>query len=328
MGKTYTGIDIGSHSIKLAVCDGAEVKTLVSEMVPVGLVAEGRITSFDAMSDFIKEACQQVPGLAKEVACVIPKANALTRRLHMPAMTRKELALNLPYEFRDYVSQGKDKFSYDYAVLGSQLDAEGRPESFDLLAVAMQKETLTDYTEMFKRINMKLQIALPEAAALQNLVGGNPAAAQNCCVLDLSSNGTHLHFFLNGTYDVLRQIELGCADIDRAIAAEYNIDEHIAAEYKHNNFEGALEKESVQNVFNMIAVEVGRALSFYGFSNPDTDIETVYYCGGGSQVKGLIEEISSHTGVVLRDIAEIMPPTAGDRALLTACPFAVGATME
>lgn len=39
MGKTYTGVDIGDSSIKLAVSDGQSVSKVAIEMLPEGLVA-------------------------------------------------------------------------------------------------------------------------------------------------------------------------------------------------------------------------------------------------------------------------------------------------
>ena len=128
MGKTYTGVDIGDSSIKLAVSDGQSVSKVAIEMLPEGLVADGRIVSHDAMADFIKSVVRSIGGVSKDVAFVVPGYDSLFRRLSLPAMTEKELRLNLPYEFRDYISQGKDRYVYDYAMLGMRNDADGQPE--------------------------------------------------------------------------------------------------------------------------------------------------------------------------------------------------------
>ena len=172
-------------------------------------MADGRIVSHDAMADFIKSVVRSIGGVSKDVAFVVPGSDSLFRRLSLPAMTEKELRLNLPYEFRDYISQGKDRYVYDYAMLGMRNDADGQPEGMDLLAVAAPKQAIADYTEMFRRAGLKLKVALPEQAAYQNLVGGNPRALANCCVIDFSHHMTKLHFFLDGAYDVARVIEIG-----------------------------------------------------------------------------------------------------------------------
>ncbi len=67
MAKTYTGIDIGDHALKVAVSDGASIKLMAVEVVPDGMVANGRIVSFDAMADFIKVLPSKYKGLDKNV---------------------------------------------------------------------------------------------------------------------------------------------------------------------------------------------------------------------------------------------------------------------
>lgn len=328
MGKAYTGVDIGDSSIKLAVCEDGVVKQTVVEPLPEGLIAEGHIVSFDAMADFIKSLTKREGGIAKNAAFVLPTADSLVRRLSLPAMTEKELLLNLPYEFRDYISQGKDRYAYDYAVLSTQMGEDGQPETLELLAVACPKQTIADFQSMFRRAGMRLRVVLPEQAALQNLVGGNPAALANCCVVDFTHLTTKLHFFSNGSYDVARIIEIGGIDVDRAIAQERGVDDHVAANYKVADFEGAQRCEAARAVYESIAVELGRALNFYGFNNPNTTIEVAYCCGGGAQLQPLMEAVAAHTDIELRSIADIMPPVKGSDDLRLRCPAAVGATMK
>lgn len=326
MGKAYTGIDIGDSSIKLVVCEGDAIKNMVIETLPEGLIADGHIVSRDAMADFIKSLVKRTGGIAKNAAFVLPPADCLVRRLTLPAMTEKELNLNLPYEFRDYIAQGKDRYQYDYAVLAMHEDADGTPESMDLLAVACPKQTIDDYLDLFRRAGMHLRVALPEQAALQNLIGGNPNALANCCVIDFTHLSTKLHFFVNGTYDVVRTIEIGGSDIDRAIAQDRGVDEHIASNYKLSNFEGAQRSAAAMSVYDSIAVEIGRAINFYGFNNPDITIEAAYCCGGGSLLEPLMETVESHVELELRSIADVMAPVQGANDFRVLCASAVGAT--
>lgn len=327
MSKEYTGIDIGESSLKLAVCDGDTIRNAAAEPLPEGLMADGRPVSFDAMADFIKAAVHRMGGAAKDVAFVMPVSDSLVRRISIPAMTAKELELNLPYEFRDYIAQGKDRYAYDYAVLGTHVGADGVPESMDLLIAASMKDTIADYTEMFRRAGMRLRIALPVQAAFQNLVGGNARALANCCILDFAHASTKLHFFAGGAYDATRTIEIGGMDIDRAIADVFDVDEHVANGYKLANYENVLTHPSARAVYESIAVEINRALNFYGFNNADVSIEAAYCCGGGTLVEPLVSTVAAQVSVELRSIAGIMPPVQGVdvRGL---CSAAVGATMK
>lgn len=93
-------------------------------------------------------------------------------------MTEKELRLNLPYEFRDYISQGKDRYVYDYAMLGMRNDADGQPEGMDLLAVAAPKRSHRRlYRDVPSRRYLKLKVALPEQAAYQEPRGRQSSRA-------------------------------------------------------------------------------------------------------------------------------------------------------
>lgn len=327
MGKTYTGVDIGTKTVKLAVCDGTSVKSIVVEDLPEGLMADGHLVSLDAMADFLKALVKRAGSIAKEVAYVLPAVDSLVRRIDIPAMTAKELELNLPYEFRDYIAQGKDRYTYDYAVLNTRTNAHGEPEGMDLLAVAAMKQTVTDYVEMFRRAGLKMSIAMPAQAAYQNLIGGNERALANCCVIDFSHSATKLHFFVDGTYDVTRIIEIGGMDVDRALATARGVDEHVANGYRLTDYEGAQTDEAAQVVYEAVAVEIGRALNFYGFNSPDTTIEAAYCCGGGLLLQPLMETVASHTDIEMRSIAEIMPPAQQADDLRALCPAAVGATM-
>lgn len=329
MGRTYTGVALGSESLKLAVCDGAVIKTVVVDSIPEGLVADGRLVSFDAMADFIKQLVRSSHGVSKDVAFVLPRADVIVRHVTIPAMSEKELALNLPYEFHDYISQDKDRYLYDYAVLGTDYDIEGVPQRLDILAVATMKETIADYREMFHRAGMRLRVAMPAQAAYQNLIGGNPRAKANCCAVNFSHTAAKLHFFANGSYDVTRVIEVGGVDVDRAIAEAYSVDVHIATKYKHANHEGAQSIPAVMAVYESVAVEIKRALNFYSFNNPDTAIEVVYFGGGGSLLQPLMDTVAAHIDIELTPIADIMPPLQGGvEDMRGLCPSAVGATLR
>ena len=328
MGKTYTGIDIGSSSLKIAICDGKIIKAMAVENFPTGLVLEDRIVSFDAMADFIKETVAQIKGAEKNVACTIHPGATITRRLRLPAMTEKELLLNLPYEFRDYISSGKEKYLYDYSVFATELDDEGKLVNMDILAVAAPKQLLEDYMTMFRRAGLRLKIALPSIVAYQNLITDNPSAKQNCCIVEFSHLATLLHFFERGIYDVTRTIDIGGIHIDRAIAQQFNIEDSQVFGYKSANFENVLAAEAVTNIYEAISIEISRALSYYSFNNLDETCEVVYCCGGGSRIQGLVDTVSSSVSVPLVSITDIMLPAANDDELRVQCCGAVGATLE
>ena len=139
---------------------------------------------------------------------------------------------------------------------------------------------------------------------------------------------TKLHFFLDGAYDVARVIEIGGIDIDRAIANEYGVDEHVADQYKRTDYQGAQRSEAARAVYQSIAIEIGRALNFYGFNNPDVVIEVAYCCGGGLLLDPLVEAVAAHADLRVSSIVDVLPTMSAPLGEALRCPVAIGATMK
>ena len=326
MAKSVTGIAIGNDNLCMAVCDNGTVQKVVIEPLPEGLKADGRLVSIDAAADFIKQVAREFGGVSKRAALVLSGAESLTRCLNLPAMTERELSLNLPYEFRDYISQGKDRYYYDYALLRMQTDADGTPETMDIMASAVSKQVIEDYAAMMRRAGMKLVAALPTSAALQNVVSGNPAAT-HCCIIDFAYQTTNLHFFKDGMYDIGRVVETGAIDIDRAIAGSYNVDDHVAQTYRLTNYEDSLRCQAAADVYERIAVEVQRALNFYEFNNPDVAVEHVYFCGSGQGNEAMVAAVEGYVDRTFESISGLIDAHGELASLAVECPAAVGATI-
>ena len=170
MAKLYTGIDIGSERLKMAVCGDQGVVSVAIEEVPESLVKDGRVTSFETMAEVIRDAARKNKINAKDCALALHSRDVFTRRITVPAMTEEELGLNLPFEFRDYIADDKDKYSFDYAVLGMQRDAAGNPVEMDILAAAAPTETIEAYRTMLRRAGFNLKMAAPDIMAYANII--------------------------------------------------------------------------------------------------------------------------------------------------------------
>ena len=327
MARAYTGIDIGSNALKIAACEGGAVRALAVEALPEGLMDGQRIVSHDAMADFLKRTVKAQGGVAKDVALVLPSDYSLVRRMEMPVMDHKELVLNLPFEFHDFIEQGKDRYFYDYAVLGPVLNDQSQLSGMDVLACAAPKDVIVDFGRMLSRAGLRLRTALPAVAALQDALERSESAQQDCCVIDFAHRHTRLHFFARGRYDVTRTIELGGRDVDRAIAEEMGVEEHLANEYKISNFKECLQLQRPGQVFETMAVEITRALNFYGFNNPEQELTCAYCVGGGANLGELVALLEQELPLPLLPASRLLGSQLQDESL-AACAAAVGATLK
>ena len=271
MAKTVLGLDIGASSIKMALMSAGQILKFEMEELPDNLVREGRILSSEALSQVLEEILKKHGLRVKNCAVVLPPETALARRVSVPYMTIDQLMVNLPYEFHDYIQKEKDQFFYDYAVVGETFDEEGEGKKLDLLAGAVRKSMILDYRNMLGKAGLKLVTAVPDCFTYRNLILAYEGRVQEHPVeygiVDLGHSAIRLHIYRGSVYETTRIIEFGGISLDALIADHLDVDQHVAAGYKLTNYENAQELEVCMDLYGKIAIELMRAVNFYGFNN-------------------------------------------------------------
>ena len=149
--EKIVGFDIGESSVKLVYFAGADLKKAVTAELPDNMVSGSRILSMDAMADFLRQTAKSNGIPLTHAALVLPSTEVFTRELVMPAMTEQQLLYNLPYEFRDYLTEEKNKYFFDYSMREVLRDESGHPTEMNLLACATLKSTVESYRAMLRR---------------------------------------------------------------------------------------------------------------------------------------------------------------------------------
>lgn len=333
MSKKIIGVEIGSFRIKLADCAGTEDEKIYLVNVPDNLVQGSRIISWDAMAEFIKETVKTNKIAARDVAVAIPKDRVFSKRVTMPIMTKEQLKINLPFEFHDYITDDKDRYVYDYAVIDKLTDEDGNITEMELLAVAAEKELVENYRAMFRRAGMKLSIIAPEFSALRNIIKDycerqDISGQKDFAIVDLGHNSIEMHFFDKGEYEITRVMEMGMREIDEYIAESMDVDIHVANMYKESDKDGVLESPECVEIYNRMAVEVMRVMNFYDFNHPENNIDTIYCCGGGAMIPALLSAISENTSMGVTEINELLETEYEDGSFALEGVLALGITRE
>ena len=322
------GMEIGASRLKIAEMKEDSLSRFSTVYLPDDIVRGDALIAFDAMSEFLKENAKK-KFKTNKVALVLPDSATYVRRLNMPAMTEAQLKVNLPYEFHDVISDDKAGYLFDYSVIEMHTDSEGKPTTMDLMASAVSKELIEQYQDMFRHAGMKLVKAAPRIMALGALAHtvAESATAGDFAVLDLGHSGTRVDIFHDGVYEVTRSIDIGIHDVVTAAADVLSCDPHIAREYLVDNQDNVLESEECKNVYSSIAVEVMRAINYYTYENRDNNLENLYFCGGGSWIHPLMQELANTIPLKLVSLSELSEEYDVSNAL-TDGPCAVGICLE
>lgn len=333
MAKKILGIEIGNCCLKIAICSDYNLERLVTADIPDNLVREDEIVSWDAMAEFLKEVIKENKISVKNVAAVIPEKLVYTKHVVMPAMTVDQLKVNLPYEFHDYITEDKDKYFYDYAVIHKPEERENGYSDMELMAVAAPKETINQYKTMFRRAGLRLTLIAPDFSAVRNIIKdyeevmavGEP---RDYAILDIGHRGVRLYFFTGGEYEITRVMEPGCIAVDEYISETLNVDDHIARIYKETNKDDILHDAGCEEIYSQMSIEVMRVLNFYNFNHPDNALDTLYYCGGGSLIEPLIRAIEAATEISVESLEKLFTDKYDDTTQLLMGPQALGITWE
>lgn len=295
MSKAQLGVDIGNRAVHLVLWDGRQVKKSVAEPLPEGLVRDGRIISAAAMTEFFKKLRRdhRLPG--GNVSLVLHSGECFCRRFDVPAMSHSQLKVNLSYEFRDFITQEKEKYFYDYAVL-QQLEEGAKLE---LMAAAVAKETIAAYEDLLRRAGFRLRVAIPEEMAYTNLFERfkSESAQGSVCLMDLGHAAISIHMFRDWHHQSGRNLDYGCSALDDAIAEHFQVAPYVACTYRESNYEECQDLQACKDIYDRMALEVLKAVNYYNYSNAEQPVESIYCWGGGRKLEPLLETLRATLSV-------------------------------
>ena len=320
MAKTILGIDIGEDTLKLALMKGGRLKKYVTADMPDMLVKEGRVVSTEAMGELLRSVMQQNSIRCREAAVLLSGESVFMRSVSMPRMTAEQLEYNLPYEFRDYITDDLKNYVFDYAMLSTPEELAADPadggSTMELLAVAAPIALLDDMREIVRKAGMKLAIAAPAACAWANILRRYEKAHASeaygeYCIVDLGYTNIRMHMFRGDRYVTTRELDSGISSIIQVVAEAYNVDEHLARTYLLTNHEDCQTNEFCVNAYNNISVGLMRAINFYQFSNPESRLADIWLCGGGAEIAALRNSLQEMVSLNIHPVEGLVEANSG-----------------
>lgn len=308
--KNCLGIELGNYRIKIAYMEKNVLAEYFSERIENGEKPDHRL-----IAQTVRELLTEKNVRCKKAVFVLKQEDSYVKRVHMPLMTVDQLKLNLPYEFHDYTGDRSADYRYDYALIDRD------EKEMDLLAAACRKDLCEEIAEIAKLAKLKIVGIVPAAVGLERILeraegGEKDREKKDFAVLDLRNRAVMIHFFRKGIYDMTRNMEPGCSEIELLVGknkeklTEFGLDadESLWEEQEKNRYQGLLD-ERLQS----IAVQVMRVMNFYSFNNADNTIDALYYCGSGAKYEPLLRTVSENVGIPLKSLAELAPEVDHER---------------
>lgn len=327
-------MEIGNHTLDMAVCVDGKPKRFIQAELPQNIMRNDEIVSYDAMADFIKETIKENKIKCKKVALTLPDRKLLVRRVNLPLMTVSQLRVNLPYEFRMYITDNKEQFVYDYSVINIKHDKDDpKRGEMDLLAIALERDIMEKHIAMFQRAGLKLVNLAPECMAIKNIINNyeeehNILTKNDYAILDLGAENIIIQFFSEGEFDITRTMEVGCYDFIKKAAEISDTEIHIAHmdyEMNRNNIQF---NEEIIPLYDGISIEIMRIINFYMYNHVESDLDCIYVCGGGVHIEPFIESIRRIVDMEIKSIKELFTEESSIMDELVECPQILGMILE
>ncbi len=322
MAKTYLGIDIGHDMLKLALVKGGAVKKTATAPMPLNLLREGRVTSPDSMGELLAQLMKESHIRASQAAVILSSDISYLRTTSMPRMNAEQLAINIPYEFSDYITGELKSYLFDYAVVPDLPGEEGQQPAAEeegtengeaplqLLVAAVQEDAMTELRQALRKAGMKLAKAAPAECAFLSIIREYEAKSAEkdaeYCILDLGYRSIRMYMFHGPRHITTRALEIGLSSLIDIIAENKGVDTHLAHTYLLNNFEDCQNADYCRAAYDNISVELMRALNFYRFSNPNSQINCVWLSGGGAEILPLRQTIADTLGIEIRTADQLL----------------------
>ena len=295
------GLDIGSRTLKLAeIIDskaGSTLKNFSTIDIEPGLIEEGSVRDPEAVSRYIRELFKSTKLKDKNVAISIGGYSVIVKKINVQTMTEDELHETIHFEAEQYIPFDISEVNLDFQILG---ESEHNPNQMNVLLVAAKKEMISEYTNLMKMAKLHPRIIDVDAFALQNIFNFNYSLEdENIALIDIGASKTSLNILKNNVSEFMRDVSLGCEQINDKIASTVGctIEETEAIKLgEESDLISAQDlKEIVESVVTDWCIEIKRALDFFYSTYPEEQIGRIVLSGGGANIKKFLELLAAET---------------------------------
>lgn len=303
---SVVGIDIGSHSAKVVQLKYEGERAILEtygELLSAGYFKNsaggpgiGFLRYLDTdVASLLKDVLKESNVTSKEAVLSIPTSSSFIAPITFPRLSRKEIDQAVPYEARKYVPIPASEVLLDWEVF----DADEGKDSVDVLLVAVPREIVEKFKRVARLAGLNPRALEIEAFSLiRSLIGPDQTAT---AILNLGHLTTTLAIADKGRLRVSHSFGRGSQELSRALERGAGVSYERAESIKKEAglSERIEEKETTSIISPLIETlfsETERMISIYNRKAP-RKIQKINLTGGGSNLKGLIDYVSSKFGV-------------------------------
>jgi type IV pilus assembly protein PilM len=296
-----TGLDIGSGSIKAAEIidtkNGRSLKQFAIVDLPPGIIVEGSIKDPDVAADTIKKLFKENDLKDQNVAISIGGYSVIVKKINVQTMSEEELQDTIQFEAEQYIPFDISDVNLDFQILGEN---ENNANQMEVLLVAAKKDMIDEYISLIQQAGLNPMLIDVDAFALQNVYELNyESDAESVALIDIGASKTSLNILKDNASVFMRDVSLGCGQINRKIVSLIDCTPEEAEQIKQSDQSERISKEDLAEIITSIVsdwcAEIRRALDFFYSTYPEDNVERIILSGGGANIEQFRDLLAEET---------------------------------
>lgn len=317
------GLDIGSHSIKLAEIEDGKRGRVLKNFGVIGLppeaIVEGAVKEMEIVSSAIKNLFKNLKIKNKNVAAAISGYSVIVKKIAVGKRAESELESTIHDEAEQYIPFDINDVNLDYDILTPEEEpaedassgetAKEGSDQMEVMLVAAKKDIVEDYVGLLQLAGLNPAVLDVDAFAMQNAFeasvenGKGSYALVNVGAEELGINA------IKGNVSIFtRDSSYGGRQITEAIMSQLNVSYEEAEKIKLRGSGEEKDKPVLEEIFTSVVSgwvqEIKRAIDFLATTYPDVSIEKILLSGGSCRIPGFRKYLEMETEI---HVAELNP---------------------
>jgi len=294
------GLDIGSSAVKavqLLESGGSwRVTALGTAPLAPDVIVDGTIKDPPTVVDAVRSAVATAGIKSKQAAIAVCGRELIIKKVQIPKVPPKEVAGVVQLEAEHHIPFAIDEVFLDYQNVTEHQDL------LELILVAVKKSKVLEYAAIVESAGLVPAIVDVDSFALGNQFELNfpDARGEAVALIDVGAAIMKTNVVRGGTTIFARDIPFGGNNYTQAIAQQLKVPFEQAESAKLGRDVGVRWESLVpalEIVSRELSLEVQRTFDYFASTAESERIGKIVLAGGGSQLPGLNDYLSSNWGI-------------------------------
>ncbi len=307
MARRLIGLDVGTHAVTAAEVvpgDPPTLRAFGQVALPDGAMREGEVVDADAVAEAIRRLREEV-GLRKTAVRVgVASPRLIVRQVEMPVMTRAELSGALEFQAPDLIPIPLEEAVLDFAILDTYEASDGSGAAMRVLLAAAQRSAIEALTGAVEASGFSVEsvdlIPLALIRSIARPVADDGPGAEG--IVSFGGGVTCVAVHEGGMPRFVRVLGTGGHRLTESIASSLDIAPDTAEALKRRLTETddeavATARRALDAPLGSLLDEVRSSLDYYRNQPGAARLLRVVTTGGGAQLAGITDRLSSLVGV-------------------------------